>query len=60
MRNTPSIEIKRHCRNLSEKETDELVGAVADLIVGYVKRQSNDQPETAGNPDQPSNVGPSS
>lgn len=32
--------IKRHYRALSEKETDAVVGAVADLIVTYLKKQS--------------------
>ena len=34
---TPAIELKRHYRKLSEKQTDELAGAVADLIVGFIK-----------------------
>jgi hypothetical protein len=34
---TPSIEVKRHYAELSEKETDELVAAVADLIVNFLK-----------------------
>ena len=32
-----NIELKRHYRKLSEKQTDELAGAVADLIVGFIK-----------------------
>ena len=31
------IEIKRHYSELSEKETDAVVKAVASLIVGYLK-----------------------
>lgn len=57
MRNAPSIEIKRHCRKLSEKETDQLVGAVADLIVAFVKRQDNGQPGAAGNTEKSPNNG---
>lgn len=56
MRNAPSIEIKRHCRKLSEKETDQLVGAVADLIVVFLKRQDNGQPGATGNPNKLSNT----
>jgi len=41
MTNAPSISLKRHYRKLSEKETDELVGAVADLIVARVKEQGS-------------------
>jgi hypothetical protein len=32
------FEIRRHCRELSEKDTDAVVHAVADLIVSYLKR----------------------
>ena len=37
------IEIKRHYSELSEKDTDAVVKAVASLIVGYLKadRQSD-------------------
>ena len=35
-RNT-QIELKRHYLQLSEKETDEVVKTVADMIVNYVK-----------------------
>ena len=31
------IEVKRHYSELSEKETDAVVNAVASLIVGYLK-----------------------
>lgn len=34
---TPSIELKRHFHTLSEKETDEVVDVVADLIVNFLK-----------------------
>lgn len=39
MTNAPSISLKRHYRKLSEKETGELVGAVADLVVAHVKQR---------------------
>ena len=32
------IELRRHCRKMSEKDTDAVVQAVADLIVSYLKR----------------------
>lgn len=32
-----SIELKRHFSELSSEETDEVVGAVADLIVRFLK-----------------------
>ncbi len=31
-------EFRRHCRKLSEKDTDAVVQAVADLMVSYLKR----------------------
>ena len=31
------IKLRRHCSELSEKQTDEVVGILADLIVNYVK-----------------------
>ncbi|MBE0568404.1 MAG: hypothetical protein IH577_01850 [Deltaproteobacteria bacterium] len=31
------MELKRHCVELSEQETEELVAAVADLIVNFLK-----------------------
>lgn len=34
------FEIKRHYSDLSEKESDAVVGMVADLIVSYLKRTS--------------------
>ena len=36
---TTSIELKRHFRTLPPKETDEVVEAVADLIVNFLKRR---------------------
>ena len=38
---TPRIELKRHYRELSEAETDELVGIVADLIVDFLKKRTD-------------------
>jgi len=34
---TTSIELKRHYHKLSEKETNEVVETVADLIVNFLK-----------------------
>lgn len=34
---TPSLNIKRHYTELSEKETEEVVNVLADLIVDYFK-----------------------
>ena len=34
---TPPIQLTRHCRELSPDELEELVTAVADLIVGYLQ-----------------------
>ena len=34
---TTPIELKRHYRELSEKETDEVVEAVADLMVNFLE-----------------------
>ena len=44
----PTIEFKRHVRRLSEQETDELVEAVADLIVNFLKGQ-RDSARAGGN-----------
>lgn len=38
MKEAPAISIERHFLKLSEKETDELVEAFADLIVARVKK----------------------
>lgn len=43
MKQTPPIEIKRHYRRLSEKQTAELAGAVADLIVAFLKKRGHDK-----------------
>jgi len=39
MAETPTIELKRHYVPLSEKETEELVGVMADFVVDYIKRR---------------------
>ena len=38
-----TIELKRHCRRLSPEETDKVVGAVADLIVEFLKQRPVDE-----------------
>jgi len=43
----PTIELKRHYHTLSEKETNEVVEAVADLIVTFLKRKRD--PEQSAN-----------
>jgi len=48
------ITITRHCRQLSPKETDELVEAVADLIVNFIK--SGKQARGMRGPAQPHTV----
>lgn len=39
-----SIERKRHYHTLSERETDNVVDAVADLIVNYLKDNRDPEP----------------
>lgn len=41
---TPPIELKRHFHTLSEKETDEVVDVVADLIVNFLKGKRGSEP----------------
>ena len=42
---TPATpELKRHFHTLSEKETDEVVDAVADLIVNFLQRRRDSAP----------------
>jgi len=48
MAETGSIELKRHFRELSPKEIDELVAVVADLIVDFLKKRRD-----PGQPDKP-------
>lgn len=40
MRPRRSLHVTRHIRELSEKQTDEVVGILAGLIVNYVKNTS--------------------
>jgi len=47
----PSIQIKRHHRRLSEKETTELVEAVAEMVVTFIKTRAG---ERARPPQRPS------
>jgi len=58
MRTPPAMEFKRHYRKLSEKQTDELVGAVADLIVNFIKSRDG-EPATAANTQGATEHGPS-
>ncbi|RLI90173.1 MAG: hypothetical protein DRO89_06300 [Candidatus Altiarchaeales archaeon] len=66
MRTPPVMEFKRHYRKLSEKQTDELVGAVVDLIVNFIKSRkgggpagSLGEPATAANTQGATEHGPS-
>ena len=43
MTTTPPIQIMRHYEALSERETDELVGTVADMLVTFIKNRKNEQ-----------------
>lgn len=43
MTTTPSIQIKRHYEALSEQETDELVGTVADMLLTFIKSCKDEQ-----------------
>lgn len=36
---TPTLKLKRHYAELSEKETDELASAMAELIVNFIKQK---------------------
>ena len=45
MTTTPSIEIKRHYQELTEKETDDLVGTVADMLVTFIKNRKGERRE---------------
>jgi len=42
---TPSIQIERHYEALSERETDELVGTVADMLVTFIKNRKDERRE---------------
>lgn len=41
MASVTSIELKRHYRGLSAKETDDLIGDLAHLIVDFLKARSD-------------------
>jgi len=41
----PSIQITRHYEALSERETDELVGTVADMLVNFIKSRKDERPK---------------
>ena len=45
MTTTPSIQIKRHYEALPEKETDEVVGTVADMLVTFIKNRKDEHRE---------------
>jgi len=59
MRTPPVMEFKRHYRKLSEKQMDELVGAVADLIVNFIKSRKGGRPATAASTQGATKYGPS-
>ena len=40
---TPSIQLKRHATRLSDKETTELVNAVAEMVVAFIKSHSGER-----------------
>jgi hypothetical protein len=40
MSDGPRLNITRHYEALTEKETDEVVGLVADLIVAYLRKEA--------------------
>ena len=51
MSSKESLSVERHYVKLSEKETEELIDILADLIVTYVKKRSvSADPESAGVP----------
>lgn len=41
------LQITRHVQPLSQEETDEVVGVVADLIVNFLKAERGAEPSTA-------------
>ena len=43
MTTTPPIQITRHYEALSERDTDELVGTVADMLVTFIKTRKDEQ-----------------
>ena len=52
MTTTPSIQIKRHYEALSERETDELVGTVADMLVTFIKTRKDARRGNRPGPEQ--------
>ena len=54
MTTTPSIQITRHYEALSERETDELVGTVADMLVTFIKNRKGGRRETGPIPERKS------
>jgi len=46
---TTSMELKRHCKRLSPERTDEVVGAVVELIMNFLKRSEGGSGDTAEN-----------
>lgn len=44
----PALQLKRHYTELSEKETDEVVNVLADLIVDYFKGGGRPKHEMSG------------
>ena len=51
MTKAPSIKLRRHVQPLSEQETDELVCAMADLFVAYVKGHGGGKQRPPGKPE---------
>jgi hypothetical protein len=47
MREDAPLSITRHSEELTESETDEVVGIVADLVVAYLRKQAG---PTSGTP----------
>jgi hypothetical protein len=41
----PSLELKRHCRELSTEETDKVIEAMADLVVSFVVENGKEPSE---------------
>jgi hypothetical protein len=50
------LNITRHCKALTEKETDEVVGIVADLVVAYLRKKTGRAPSAAD--DHPNTITP--
>ena len=40
MTSRTQLDLRRHYGKLSEKETDEVIGILADLVVTYLKKRS--------------------